>query len=129
MTMPDIRATCARCPVEIVVTEDCQDWRAVFNRLLVARGEQPIDVGESALCDDCYPGWQAERAAFAAEQRERVTHALVCFKADCEEHGVNAAFARLPDSLRGDIDLQRRAQDYARWWRTEGQHKKKRGGF
>jgi len=126
----DIRATCARCHGEVLVTEDTQEWRDIFDGSLAARGEKLLGINELVLCGDCLPGWQAEREAFAADQRERLSSALVNFRADLEEHGERVARDRIPASARHDVSFTRAAQEYLRWWRTEGQHKRKDGrGF
>jgi len=125
--IPAVPATCARCPAPVEVTEETQRWQEVFNAELNRRKNKPLGINELALCDDCYPGWKAEREAVAAELRERVHRASMAYRADVAEHGERVARGRIPASLRGDADLSRLTSAWLRWWKDEGQNKRSKG--
>ena len=58
------------CGKAITVTDDDIEALEVANRIMVARGEEPLRTDEIMLCPDCHRAWLADERQREIERRQ-----------------------------------------------------------
>jgi hypothetical protein len=91
------------CRVPVEITQDAVDHLAMFNRILVGRGEEPIDKSEVMICPAHVHLLKARGAQRRAEQRERCAVAVRAMKQSRNPRNETALIAELNKCDHPDV--------------------------